>query len=75
MKQTWQIGRKIYEATHVLNKDTHRGNSDKICPEGTQVHLLTSRKVEIFGESFWEVLVLPPTGGLFVTKWENLTKL
>ena len=70
-KQTWTIGRKVYEATHVINKDVFRGNSDRICPAGTQVYLAASRK-EADG---WKVFVMPPTGGAFVTEWENLNKI
>lgn len=77
-RRCFQIGRRIYEATHVLNKDVTRGLSTTIVPKGTPVYLMTSRHE---GNGKWSVLLISSIldkeaqSYLFSTDWVNLSKL
>ena len=71
MAKTWQRGRKVVEATHILTQDVTQGNLPNIIPAGTQVRLEGSRKEE---DGSWSVLLSTPTI-TFSTKWDNCRKL
>ncbi len=68
---SFQLGRKIYEATHRLKVDDKR-------PAGTPVHLLGSRKED---NGKWSCMVVCPIlnkesqSYSFVCSWEVLEKL